>query len=134
MKNVSCPTIPSYEILHPRCVGRMNTMIARMAPFQIKYGEMSSEVATTWFIWKKDEDSNVVEYGSLDELEAYIINILPQFLQHCFAKMEQAASYQHHRENASLLLLPVDYTCQAQDEIQSAHWKQSQVSLFTAAF
>ena len=105
--------------------------------FQIKYGEMSSEVATTscsLFIWKKDEDSKVVEDGSLEELEAYIINILPQFLQHCFAKMEQAASYQHQRENASLLLLPVDYTCQEQDEIQSSHWKQSQVSLFTAAF
>ena len=28
-----------------------------------------------------------------------------------------------------LILLPVNYTCQAQDEIQCAHWKQSQVIL-----
>ena len=58
----------------------------------------------------------------------------PFFLQHCFTKREQAASYQYQRETASLILLRVDYTCQAQDEIQSEHWKQSQVSLFTAAF
>ena len=28
------------------------------------------------------------------------MNILPQFLQHCFAKREQAASYQYQRGTA----------------------------------
>ena len=83
---------------------------------------------------KRRRRSNVVEVGSLEELDTYIINILPQFLQHCFAKREQAASYQYQRETTSLILRPLDYTCQAPDEIQSVHWKQSQVSLFTAAF
>ena len=58
----------------------------------------------------------------------------PQFLQRCFAKREQAASYQYQRETASWILLPVDCTCQTQDEIQRAQWKQSQVSVFSAAF
>ena len=57
----------------------------------------------------------------------------------------QAEAYNKEREDAvvqsesssNAALLQVDfsenYTCVSQDEIQSAHWKQSQVSLFTAA-
>jgi len=117
--------------------------------FQTKCRDMLSEVAAdfcSWFIWKNDEDgklAKVCEEGSIDELVEYFSGILPQFLQHTYYKREQAASYQLQRETAALdsashRLLQVDfsenYTCEAQDEIQSDHWKQSQVSLFTAAF
>lgn len=58
-------------------------------------------------------------------------------------KREQAAAYNAQREEAlseshssHSALLQVDFsgnfTCVAQDEIQSAHWNQRQVSLFTA--
>ena len=47
------------------------------------------------------------------------------------------SSYIMHTHNTSHALIQVDfsesYTCAAQDEIQSAYWKQHQGSLFTAA-
>ncbi len=66
-------------------------------------------------------------------------------MAHCYTKRMQAEAYNKEREDAvvqsesssNAALLQVDfsenYTCVSQDEIQSAHWKQSQVSLFTAA-
>ena len=67
----------------------------------------------------------------------------PQFLEHCYVKRHQAGMYKKQREAAETswseeaALLQVDFsencTCRYQDEIQSAHWQQSQVSLFTAA-
>ena len=101
-------------------------------------------VMTTWYAWKKDESGKVckvMEEGTTQELREYICLILPQFLEHCYIKRQQAAMYQEERKAAeshlTRALLQVDfsenYTCQHQDEIQSAHWQQSQVSLFTAA-
>ena len=74
---------------------------------------------------------------------SYICSIIPKFMEHCFVKRMQAISCNEERETAACAanqdeaLLQVDfsenYTCVFQDEIQSAHWKQAQVSLFTAA-
>ena len=67
-------------------------------------------------------------------------NILPPFLTHCFIKRTQAESYEKDKayslsEQSDTSMLQVDfaenYTCLAQDEVQSAHWKQSQITLFT---
>ncbi|PIK39541.1 hypothetical protein BSL78_23620 [Apostichopus japonicus] len=71
-------------------------------------------------------------------------SLIPQFVQHCFIKRHQAASYNLEREkagstsfNPTEALIQIDfsenYTCVSQDEIQSAHWNQRQVSLFTVA-
>ena len=104
----------------------------------------------TWYVWRNDEANKlckVLENGTtndLTNLQRYIISILPQFLQHCYTKREQATAYQQKREAAesdihdtSHALIQVDfsenYTCVAQDKIQSAHCKQHRVSLFTVA-
>ena len=112
------------------------------------YGDvLQEESVATWYVWKNDADNRlcrVLEDGTTNDLQLYIQSLLPQFLQHCHTKREQAAAYQSEREAAasegkdtSHALIQVDfaenYTCVAQDEIQSAHWKQHQVSLFTAA-
>ena len=94
----------------------------------------------------KDRLIKVIEDGTVKELSEYITNLIPQFLEHCYIKRNQSASYQKERVDAetnsehynpSHALIQVDfsenYTCISQDEIQSAHWKQSQVSLFTVA-
>ena len=86
----------------------------------------------------------MIKEGTTDDLFDHICLTLPAFLQHCYVKRNQANSYNKEREGVgrenfdnSLALLQVDfsenYTCMFQDEIQSAHWKQDQVSLFTAA-
>lgn len=83
---------------------------------------------------------------SLEELTEYIISLEAKFKEHVFVKREQSKSYQLDRTtklecpNASdskIALIQVDfsenYTCVAQDEVQSYHWQQSQVSLFTSS-
>ena len=63
-----------------------------------------------------------------------------KFLPHCHIKHLQAKQYELDKELAStqdskIAVLQMDfaenYMCVAQDEIQSAHWNQSQVTLFT---
>ena len=101
----------------------------------------------TWHVWGNDADGKLckmVKEGTSDELFAHICAILPEFLQHCCTKRSQAESYQKEREavggdafDESFAMVQVDfsenYTCMFQDEIQSAHWKKGQVSLFTVA-
>ncbi|XP_030827949.1 uncharacterized protein LOC115928135 [Strongylocentrotus purpuratus] len=101
----------------------------------------------SWLQWETDKDGRMMkiqEEGTVGELVQHITAILPQFLQHCYVKREQASAYNAQREKVSpeshdthSALLQVDFsenfTCVAQDEVQSAHWNQRQVSLFTAA-
>lgn len=85
----------------------------------------------------------MVEEGSVIELCEHICSLLPQFLEHCFVKRHQSNTYQKQREaqitgrKNTTALLQLDYSenysCVYQDEIQSAHCQQNQVTLFTAA-
>lgn len=62
---------------------------------------------------------------------------LPNFLLHHFINKQTQATFMEARENASnkSVVIQVDfaenYTCQYQDEIQSAHWNNPQVAVFT---
>ena len=100
-------------------------------------------------MWKKGEDNRlmkVVKEETIDELQADICDMIhvPQFLEHCPVKRAQAASYNQDRESSlsdthdpERTVMQVDFsenfTCVHQDEIQSAHWNQRQVTVFTAA-
>lgn len=148
-----CPNIPKYNSKLPEQL--LSSPASRDCWFNrcenCKDGkvfmamiDMDDEVAVTWYVWKNDSDerlSKVVEEGTTDDLRSYISSILAKFMEHCYIKREQAAAYKLEREaiegSKNKALLQVDfsenYTCQYQDEIQSAHWQQHQVSLFTAA-
>ena len=72
----------------------------------------------------------------LQELQAQ----LPQFLWHAYIKQKQADSYEAHKlkvqnDESGSVLLQMDFaenaTCVMQDEIQSAHWKQKHISMYT---
>ena len=110
--------------------------------------QIDESITTTWLVWKYDSDgklSKVIEEGTTKDLMDHICSMTPKFLEHCFIKRKQADSYNKERDAAGTkhaephndALLQVDfsenYTCLFQDEIQSAHWQQAQVSLFTAA-
>ena len=105
--------------------------------------ELESQMVT-WFVWKNDKDGRLcktVEEGTSGDLVTYIVAIFPHFIEHCYVKRQQAAAHKQQREeilsSADSALVQIDfsenYTCVQQDEIQSAHWQQKQVSLFTAA-
>jgi len=107
--------------------------------------EISAQAS--WFIWKNDDEGRLiksVEEGSSDELLEYICTLIPQFVEHCFVKRRQATAFNAEREasvskgyNPENAVIQIDfsenYTCESQDEIQTAHWHQKQISLFTVA-
>ena len=105
--------------------------------FQIQYGEMSYEVSAkscSWFIRKND----ISFKSSRSWLLRSTGGLYHQYSSPVSTTVLPRGN-KHHIINISvkllvLTLLPVDCTCQAQDEIQSAHWKQSQVSLLSATF
>lgn len=64
------------------------------------------------------------------------MSIVPKFLKHVYIKHAQAESFEKEKkdvlEDEDLAILQVDFaenfTCEAQDEIQTAHWNQKNVS------
>ncbi|CAG9782427.1 unnamed protein product [Diatraea saccharalis] len=78
-----------------------------------------------------------VQSGDLDELQKHLIDLTPSFKVHSFVKNSQAKAYEKDKEavtknkNEVTSLLQIDfsenYTCLAQDEVQSFHWVQPQV-------
>ena len=84
--------------------------------------------------------AKIQETGTIEDLYNYICSISPKFIQHCYIKRQQAKKYEEDKKLASttnntVAVLQMDsaenYTCTAQDEIQSAHWNRNQVTLFT---
>ena len=66
---------------------------------------------------------------------------MPKFLKNCFINRKQTESYQLDKEeaqsfNSKTMTMQMDfaenYACTAQDEVQSAHWKQAQITLYTS--
>jgi len=96
--------------------------------------------------WKKWEESSGrlvkgEETGTVKELYDYVCSLAPKFLRHCRIKRLQAQQYEADKVAANLAdshmaVLQMDfsenYTCIAQDEIQSAHWNQMQLTLYTS--
>ena len=75
------------------------------------------------------------------EARGFLCKIFPDFLIHSLLKRKQAKSYEEDKQEALMkksntVMIQVDfaenYTCAAQDEVQSAHWKQNQINLFTS--
>lgn len=100
-----------------------------------------------WYFWRKygtGKLKKVLEEGDSEDLAKHIKNLVPHFLKHVHTKREQALAYRKQIELATspsfepkIAILQVDfaenYTCGYQDEVQSAHWQQKQISIFTAS-
>ena len=115
--------------------------------------ETSSEVE--WCQWERVEQmttskkektkkrsktmKKICKLGTVDEAIQSLEDQMPYFLQHVYVKRQQSAFFDGKKENLtqSEALVQVDfaenYTCKHQDEVQSAHWHQQQITLFTVA-
>ena len=142
--NAHCPNIPSYnnelpeKLLCSRASRHCwfnNCKNCKDGKVFTTMTDMDDAAKVTWYVWKNDSGvrlSKVVEEGTTDDLRTYISSILPQFMEHCYSKREQAAAYKLEWEategSENKALLQVDfsenYTCQYQDEIQTTHWQQ----------
>lgn len=74
---------------------------------------------------------------SFQEISTILIERLPHFLRHHFIKRQQENSFNKDKTSAcsEKFIIQCDfsenYTCFYQNEIQSAHWHQSQITVFT---
>lgn len=94
----------------------------------------------TFTKWLKNPETNrfqkVVHKETLEILLQYFRQILPEFHKHSFVKRQQADSFEADKAEAEqsnniVAVLQIDFAenfvCEAQDEIQSAHWNQAAV-------
>ena len=75
--------------------------------------------------------------GTVKEAINSLSKKMPPFLEHVFIKQKQAKFFEQRLSNLkpNEAVVQVDFsenydTCLSQDEIQSAHWNQRQVSVF----
>lgn len=93
-----------------------------------------------WIVWKKDETGSryikCLMKGTIWVLVQHFIGMVDKFLMHSHIKRVQSKTFEKDRTKidvvGDLAILQMDYaenfTCFAQDEIQSAHWNQNTVS------
>ncbi|KAJ6639710.1 hypothetical protein Bhyg_12457 [Pseudolycoriella hygida] len=96
--------------------------------------------SVSWLKWIKHGETKrytkVIVRGTLKRLVDYFLEQLPTFLRHSYIKRSQHASFEKDIEeakssNGEVAVFQADiaenYTCEAQNEIQSAHWHQATV-------
>ena len=74
----------------------------------------------------------------VDDAVESILDALPWFLRHMYVERRQEVAYQQDTEKSSAAKCVVqidfaeNYNSVFQDEVQSAHWNQKQLTVFTA--
>ncbi len=95
-----------------------------------------------WMQWIKDPTTNRTQQqkqrATLKDLMNYFIDIYPKFLRHLYCKREQHKSFNEDvkgiskPQNRQVAVIHSDFAenakCESQDEVQSAHYNQKQVS------
>lgn len=97
-------------------------------------------IEVKWYAWEAIDakQQKVRKEGLLDECVDVLRAQLPKFLQHDFIKRKQSSIFQSLKSSVDTEtgVLQMDfsenYTASYQDEIQSAHWHQKQITVFTA--
>ena len=79
----------------------------------------------------------VIHEGCAGELKELLIDDFPTVVRHINIKRIQARQFQEDQSNPNVRILQADfamnYSCEYQDEVQSALWSRASVTLFTAA-
>ncbi|ROL51976.1 hypothetical protein DPX16_2003 [Anabarilius grahami] len=94
----------------------------------------------TWYTWQATGGlpNKVRRSGTLGDVLGFLKAAATKFLHHCFVKRKQSTFFQAKKIQAKsdkeTVVLQVDfaenYTAAYQDQIQSAHWHQRQVTVF----
>lgn len=122
------------------CAKCSNSKVKESITGMVKRSGKGIRTQVKWFQWKKNEETNRFQKidvgGTLNGLINYFMEILPEFLKHSHVKRTQAASFETDTEDViksegKVALVQIDFaecfTCEAQEEIQSAHWNQATV-------
>ena len=104
--------------------------------------QVTEEPVFKWYQWQDENGylQKAPKEGSTTDAFDDLASQLPKFFWHSFIKDKQAASYGRSKlmameSESDMCLLQMDFaenfTCLWQNEIQSAHWRQRQVSIYT---
>ena len=139
----SCLESPYSESCWYNECERINFGFEYFYPFPNDDSNNLSTKPVKWFKWDDVNGCTIKNQksGTVFELYTYTKTVVDAFLPHCFIKRKQAEQYEldkveAQKENSNVMVLEMDYaenyTCRAQDEVQSAHWNQAQVTLYTS--
>lgn len=97
-----------------------------------------SDSTVSWLEWKKDSTERLTkmsESGLKSALYRLLLDDLPAFQEHVRIKRIQSAAFEHDKETCRVLQVDfaMAYSCEYQNEIQSALWARDSVTLFTGA-
>ena len=116
--------------------------------FMEKFPLFDTSIKVTWYQWEKklmasgkEQLQKVQKSGKADVLYKGLTLMVPSLLKHFFTKQKQSDSYMTLKEqvetNDSTAVLQIDfaekYSTFWQDKVQSAHWNENQITVFTAA-
>lgn len=122
--------------------------IEKLTAFVVFFGKKPLNSPARWKVWKKNIVTKRIEKhqeeGLLSDLLVHIVTLSSKFLTHSFVKTQQSDTFNSYDRARALdteidneAVLQIDfaenYVCESQDEVQSAHWNQRQLSLFTSA-
>ena len=104
----------------------------------LKPDEQSQTKIVTYLEWKKDFNerlTKIAESGSMSSLYQLVMDELPMFQEHVRIKRIQSESFEQDKMNCRVLQVDfaMAYSCEYQNEIQSALWARDSVTLFTGA-
>lgn len=107
---------------------------------------------TMWNQWERTEQTlpgkrgksdrkiiKICKEGTVEDVFMSLEEKLSFFLEHVFVKRQQAKYFEQrvktltNKEAVIQVDFAENYACKYQDEIQSAHWSQEQVTIFTVA-
>ena len=93
---------------------------------------------TKWYQWENDTNEVLrkqTKRGCYGELLELVLQSLPEAQEHTRVKRIQSDAFEMLKETNRILQIDfaMAYSCEYQDEIQSALWSRASVTLFTAA-
>ncbi len=122
-----------------QCAECMNGKLLEMRTL-CNIPEDDKQIKVTWYTWETTEGlpNKVQKSGTLGDVLNFLKTAATKFVYHCFVKKQQSGYFQAKKMLAKTdqetVVLQVDfaenYTAAYQDEIQSAHWHQKQVTVF----
>ncbi|XP_071839631.1 uncharacterized protein [Apostichopus japonicus] len=93
-----------------------------------------------WKEWSKDPNGRILQEtreGCVGELKELLINHFSDYQEHVRIKRIMSHSFERDKADPRFYVLQIDfamaYSCEYQNEIQSALWSRQSVNLFTAA-
>ncbi|KAJ8038387.1 hypothetical protein HOLleu_15805 [Holothuria leucospilota] len=92
----------------------------------------------SWMSWEKQDNGRlmkIVKSGCFGELQELVMAMMPEFQEHVRVKRIQALSFEEKKKENKVIQMDfaMSYSCEYQNEIQSALWSRDSVTLFTAA-